>query len=115
MHRTARLIGDKLFPKPDQQPLRDYIAAQWVKNDPKDYVRVTKATLNHRLGRGVGAITSPTLVIAAAHDGTIPRAAMEELAAWIPDARLTIVPDCGHGAPLEVPDQIADLILGFTA
>lgn len=113
MARTARLISEKLFPRPDQAPLRAYIEAQWVKNDPADYVRITEATLAHRLGPAVAAITAPTLVLAAEHDGTIPRAAMAELAAWIPGARLEIVPDCGHGAPLEKPAEIAARALAF--
>jgi pimeloyl-ACP methyl ester carboxylesterase len=46
----------------------------------------------------------PTLVVAGADDGVTPVACSEELAAGIPGARLEVIAQAGHQAPLEQPD-----------
>ncbi|MDQ3896609.1 MAG: alpha/beta hydrolase [Actinomycetota bacterium] len=62
----------------------------------------------------LGAITAPTLVIVADHDiATIPHA--EEMRDALPNAKLVVVPDATHGLPMEKPDVVGELVLGFLA
>ena len=49
----------------------------------------------------------PTLVVAGALDHVCPPVRQEELAAGIPGARLVVVDDAGHMAPLESPHAVA--------
>jgi 3-oxoadipate enol-lactonase len=55
-------------------------------------------------------ITAPTMVIAGAEDPATPVARSEELAAGIPDAKLTVVPDAAHLATAERPDVVTPLV-----
>ena len=56
-------------------------------------------------------IRCPALVVAARHDAIMPVPLLEELAAGIPGARLEIVEDSGHMAPLEQPERVCELLL----
>lgn len=48
-------------------------------------------------------------------DQTLAPAAAQDLAALIPDARLTAIPEAGHLTPLEQPERVADLLDAFAA
>jgi pimeloyl-ACP methyl ester carboxylesterase len=67
---------------------------------------------NPRLGRRLGRITVPTLVVAADADRLVPMAHAEAYAAGIPGARLVVVPGA-HLLPVERPAEVVDLIAGF--
>ena len=58
-------------------------------------------------------IAVPTLVVAGADDPRTPREAMVELAEQVPDARMVLVADAGHLAPLEQPRAVAEHIIGY--
>ena len=55
-------------------------------------------------------IRCPTLVVAGRQDAIMPLDLLRELAAGIPGARLEIIEDCGHMAPLEKPAEVAALL-----
>jgi alpha-beta hydrolase superfamily lysophospholipase len=55
----------------------------------------------------------PVAVLAGADDALIPPAVARALAAALPDAVLTVLPDAGHLSPLEVPDAVANALLGL--
>lgn len=58
-------------------------------------------------------IACPTLVLCGRADGWSTPAQHEEMAALIPRSRLAIVDDCGHMAPMERPQAIADAMLAW--
>jgi pimeloyl-ACP methyl ester carboxylesterase len=61
-------------------------------------------------------IAVPTLVLVGDRDALTPPDRSEEMAAAIPDARLVIVPNCGHASTLEQPEAVnAALIDWLTA
>jgi pimeloyl-ACP methyl ester carboxylesterase len=51
-------------------------------------------------------ITCPTLVLCGREDARTPLDLHEEMARLIPGARLVIIEDCGHLAPLEQPEAV---------
>lgn len=56
----------------------------------------------------------PTLVITGDKDaGMTPNMLNREVVSKIPGARLEVIPDAGHFLPIEAPDEVAELILGF--
>jgi pimeloyl-ACP methyl ester carboxylesterase len=59
----------------------------------------------------LGAITCPTLVVAAAQDGLRSLDEARELQAGIPGAALTVIAGSGHMLPMEAPDALAGAIL----
>ncbi len=55
-------------------------------------------------------IACPTLVVAARDDQLMPVALLEEMAGAIPGARLEVIDDCGHLAPMEQPERMTGLL-----
>ena len=52
----------------------------------------------------------PTLVIWGADDGVVPVAHGEAYAAALPNVRLEVLAECGHGPILEHPEKVASMI-----
>jgi len=56
---------------------------------------------------GLAAIRCPTLVLCGRQDALTPVGFHEEMAAMIEGARLVIIEECGHMAPLEKPAEVS--------
>jgi pimeloyl-ACP methyl ester carboxylesterase len=56
-------------------------------------------------------LSVPTLVLWGEHDGIFPSSLAHKYAGAIPNARLTILPDCGHMVPYEAPETLLRAIL----
>lgn len=56
------------------------------------------------------AIRCPTQVLAARNDAIMPVEILEELANGIPGAKLDVVEDCGHMAPIERPPEVTRIM-----
>ncbi|MBY0322486.1 MAG: alpha/beta hydrolase [Reyranella sp.] len=61
----------------------------------------------------LGAISCPTLVLAAADDRLIPPAHTLSLASELPDARTATIADVGHVAAIQDPKAVAREVLAF--
>ena len=57
------------------------------------------------------SIDCPTLVLCGRDDAWSPVAQHEEIAAITPGARLEVIDDCGHMAPMEAPEKVAAAML----
>lgn len=55
----------------------------------------------------VGSYTGPMTLIAARHDAWSPVRQHQDIARLCPQARLTVIEDAGHFAPVEQPDAVA--------
>jgi pimeloyl-ACP methyl ester carboxylesterase len=58
-------------------------------------------------------VRAPTLLVWGEDDPLLPPVLGRVFAEQIPDARLTILPDCGHIPMLESPDALHRELLGF--
>lgn len=61
----------------------------------------------------LGNLRCPILIIGAAEDKKVPLAALQQMAAACANARLVVLPDCGHMIPLEQPAQLARVLQSF--
>jgi len=61
----------------------------------------------------LGAITIPTLIIWGANDQLIPVADGKDFAKGIKGSKLVIVPECGHGTPIEKADAFLKAFQDF--
>lgn len=109
----ARFVAARLFPKPEQAPLRQIATQRIAANDPATYRRVLIAIQRFDVRDRLGEIRCPTLVIAGERDTTVPLRAKRFLAAHIPGARLEIVADSGHATPVDQPDAFNELVTRF--
>jgi len=66
-------------------------------------------TLPHLLG----GIRTPALVVWGDDDRQVPRSAGDVYANALRDARMEIIPSCGHYADMEKPDELARLVTSF--
>ena len=62
------------------------------------------------LGGRLGEIRCPTLVLCGRQDQLTPLDCHMELAAGIANARLVVLEDCGHLAPMERPEVVTDAL-----
>ena len=58
-------------------------------------------------------LASPTLLIRASQDAAIPKTAVEDAAALIPNCTLEVIENLGHLVHEEQPKQVADSIVQF--
>jgi pimeloyl-ACP methyl ester carboxylesterase len=61
----------------------------------------------------VTSVTHPTLLIFGEADRIAPPAVGRHLASLFSDARLVVIPDGGHDAPIEHADEVAGYIRDF--
>lgn len=78
---------------------------------PETFARQLRAIMSRADSRPLlGSIRCPTMVIAGKDDALLPLDVHQELAAGIPGAGLTLIPECGHLSPLERPTETASAL-----
>jgi pimeloyl-ACP methyl ester carboxylesterase len=81
---------------------------------PEAFIRQQTAIMNRPDSRaGLAAIGCPVLVVAGADDDVTAPDVAVEIAGHIPQARLTVIPDCGHLSALEQPAAVTRALLGW--
>lgn len=84
-------------------------SAQDVGNEA--FIRQQTAIMGRPDSRAdLARIACPTLVLGGRQDRMTPPALHDEMAAEIPGARLVVVEDCGHLAPLEQPHAVSAVL-----
>lgn len=73
----------------------------------------TVLTRFHGLGEVLPRLAVPTTILMGAEDRLYPVERMRPFAALAPEARLEVVPSCGHLAPLEAPAAVVAAIEGL--
>jgi 3-oxoadipate enol-lactonase len=112
MERMARVIAGRLFPREDQQELRDRVMTRYSTNSPHVYLGVLSSLPGWSVVERLGRISAPTLVIAAEHDYT-PVAEKEAYVPLIPDARLEVFENSRHGTPFDQTERFNQSVLAF--
>lgn len=83
--------------------------------DRRVLLEAFEASISRDVAEFAGAITAPTLLVAAARDDIAPLPAQRVLRDRFPDARLAVVFDTGHLAHYEAPGPVAEAIMAFLA
>ena len=100
----------------DPANLADLLATAAANPAPQTaamYRRQSHAATAHDASERLGRITLPTHVIGGAEDQLTPPRFSEAIAAAIPGARLSMMPEVGHGMFWEATDAFNELVLGF--
>lgn len=58
-------------------------------------------------------VNAPSLVIVGEEDASLPPPKSKEIADALPDAEMVVIPQAGHLAALEKPDEVTKVMLGF--
>jgi len=114
MRKMGEVLSQRLFPRPDQAPLRQMFVERWAENDPRAYREAMRALVGWSVADRLGDIRCPTLVIASDQDYT-PVSAKEAYVARMPNARLVVISDAHHAVTVERPDEFNQVLLDFLA
>lgn len=87
--------------------MRRLIHRMAAETGPEAFIRQQTAIMNRMDSRpDLAGIACPTLVVVGADDELTTPEHAKEMAGAVPDARLEVVPDCGHLSTLEQPDAL---------
>jgi pimeloyl-ACP methyl ester carboxylesterase len=113
-------IADLLFPKfvaaarHSDGALRATVRTMAHATGADAFVRQQTAIMNRPDSRpGLSAIRCPTLVLVGEDDTLTPPDGAAEIAAGVPDARVVIVPRCGHLSTIEQPEAVTRALVEF--
>ena len=81
---------------------------------PDGYARTCEALADARAAE-VGGITCPTMLVTGDEDAITPAQAVRQIGERIADARVTVLPRCGHWTMVEKPEECGDLLRRFYA
>jgi pimeloyl-ACP methyl ester carboxylesterase len=112
MRKMGEVLSQRLFPRPDQAPLRQMFVERWAENDPRAYREAMRALVGWSVADRLGDIRCPTLVIASDQDYT-PVSAKEAYVARMLNARLVVIPDAHHAVTVERPEEFNQALLDF--
>jgi 3-oxoadipate enol-lactonase len=101
--RRDAAVGTRL-----EQIVTDYSGWHWRYHDPVQGIEPAAAERLDRVG-------APTLVIVGEREIPDCVAIADRLASEIPGARKAVLPDVGHMANMEAPEQFNDVLLSFLA
>ncbi len=109
---TRRLLPLLIHPGRQQDSELIAIIKEMAEGIGRDgYLRQQHGIMNRQDGvADLAAIDCPTLVLCGREDVLTPVKIHEEIAHHIPNARLVVIEDCGHLAPLEQPHAVTAVL-----
>lgn len=109
--------GRKLFEvlrDPSSDPIPDWVIADYVQNAPTSPIGRISAEIedleSHLMDGRLHEVLIPVDVMWGASDMLIPVEHARKFRAELPNARLTLVPECGHHPANECPVEFARLL-----
>ena len=105
---TPKLLPLLLHPRNlTNQPLTRLVMDMAESVGREAFIRQETALLNRRnRSKDLPTIIQPTLVLCGRQDALTPLAQSQAMARAIPNAKLVVVDDAGHLAPLEQPEAV---------
>lgn len=111
-----RAVTHRFYDDPAQlSAVLEAAAASPFPQETASYIRQSQAAIGHDTRDRLPMTRVPTHIIAGAVDQLTPLRFSEEIAALIPDARLSVIEGIGHGMFWEATEEFNDLVLGFLA
>lgn len=111
----ARLVAERIFPKPDQDEWREFLIESIRASDPRMYRQAMIALGRFNVTRRLEKLQCPVMVITGKNDTTIPPVVQRKMAEQIPDAERYEIDDAGHGVIVDHYDAVNQLLLKFMA
>ncbi|MGB5201949.1 MAG: alpha/beta hydrolase, partial [Sedimenticolaceae bacterium] len=112
MRALGRFLSKKLFPRVNQEELRQTFIERWADNDKHAYMSSLATVPTWNLEHRLSSITCPTCLVSGEHD-FFPLALKEAYAKKMPDARLVVIPNSGHFTPMDEPQRFNEAVMDF--
>jgi len=113
LQAQAQIVARRLFPDPQDEPLRAMYLAVVARADPRAYRKAMLSLGLFDSRKRLGQIKAPTLVITGAGDTTVTPARQRALAEGIPGARQALIPQSGHAVSMDQAEQFNRTLLDF--
>ncbi len=111
---TDKLLPELIHPSRVNGPVGNEVKAMAARVGPETYLRQQQAILDRADYRPLlPTIKVPTLVAVGADDVLIPPAESLNIHLGIRSSDFTVIRDCGHLPPMEVPHQTSQLLRNF--
>jgi 3-oxoadipate enol-lactonase len=113
LEAQAQVVARRVFPDPQDQPLREMYLAIVARADPRAYRRAMASLGLFDSRRRLGGINVPTLVVTGADDSTVSPARQSLLVQGIPRAKQVVIQNAGHAVSVDQPEQFNRALLAF--
>jgi 3-oxoadipate enol-lactonase len=114
LQKLGEVVAAKLFPRAEDAPAKQAFLERYARNEAHSYKAALRAFVGWSVSAQLGAINCPTLIMSADQDYT-PVSAKEAYVGKIRGAKLVVIPDSHHAAPVERPEAFNRLLGGFLA
>ena len=108
---VAALLGS-MGERADPEDMDSYFMARL---DPLVLVKVAEGAHRHSTADVLPDVRVPALVVAGGRDPWTPPALARQMAEAMPDAELHVLGEANHSLPIEEPDALEALVLGWLA
>ncbi len=129
MRRVGRLVARALADRDEEFLERAWVDAEAIPDGTLSAYRLplraehwdvglweyTTADHGEDVADRLSDLRVPTLVMTGDQDAVVPPADAERIAERIPDARIAVIPDCGHIPHEERPEEFLQEVLAFYA
>lgn len=105
-------LAKMLFPKPQQDAIREKFLARWIQNSPEAYLNTLKVFRGWNVMARLKELQVPTLIITADQDYT-PVAYKQMYVRLIPNAELVVIPNSRHITIADQPELFNEALMGF--
>jgi 3-oxoadipate enol-lactonase len=109
----AQVVARRVFPNPQDQPLREMYLDIVARADPRAYRKAMLSLGLFDSRKKLAEIKAPTLVITGADDTTVNPARQRALAQGIPSAQQVIISQAGHAVPVDQAERFNRTLLDF--
>jgi 3-oxoadipate enol-lactonase len=109
----AQAVAKRIFPRANQEELRQALISQILQADPKGYRATMRALGLFDVKNRLSEIRAPTLVITGSSDTTVPPRIQKLLSENIHRASSKVIPDAGHAVIVEKPQVFNKILLDF--
>ncbi|MCP3926602.1 MAG: alpha/beta hydrolase [Desulfobacterales bacterium] len=110
--KMGEIISKNVFPKTDQEELRNTLIRRWSKNGRRPYLNSLRALKNWDIIPELHRIKSPVLIVHAENDYT-PLAIKKDYASKIKSSDVQVIDDARHIVNMEKPDIYNKMIASF--
>ena len=114
MRKIGEFLSSRLFPKPEQENLRQLFIERWAENDQRAYMESFRGILGWSVLDRLHTILCATLVVASDEDYS-PISMKEAYVEKLPKGELVVIEDARHAVTAERPEDFNKVVLEFLA
>jgi pimeloyl-ACP methyl ester carboxylesterase len=109
----AKAVAARIFPRPEEDILRQELLNQILQADPRGYRAAMRALARFNVSDQLAEIRCPALVITGQNDTTVAPQRQKTLVECIPGARQVVIAGAGHAASVDSPGAFNRALIEF--